>query len=262
MIHSSSKDPIYIKKIYLKIWTLRSEVEQVVKKVNAENKEEIASIKEEYSFKGPLKKESGLQLLDGGAEDQKSAETQDEKSDEINNDMEAQEANGDEEANAQKAEDDNEEIDSDSDTPSSLPIDNGPKQIIQRGSQYIEEHNIHHGVCVLSEVTMDTFSFFTSKNLLEGQSIVIEFQVPKKFVVNAEVRYCRPFNIKSRIISENRMKCRVTASFSFLKEGERTLLRQFIQSIEPHIPETIEIPKAQTASDDSDDFDDLDGLDF
>jgi hypothetical protein len=256
LIHGSSKDPIFVKKIYLKIWTLRSEVEQVVKRVDGQSKEEIESIKNEYSFKGPLIRESGLTLIEGGdaveSEDKTEGEAEGEAEETMSADSDATGEQSDDDVKVETAEDNATEASAE---------EAQPKQVIQRGSQYIEDHNIHHGVCVLSEVTMDSFYFFTSKNLLEGQSIVIEFQVPKRFVVNAEVHYCRPFNIKSRIISENRLKCRVAANFSFLKEGERTLLRQFIQSIEPVIPEVIEPPKAQAESE-GDDFDDLDGLDF
>ncbi len=249
MIHGSSKDPIYVKKIYLKIWTLRSEVEQVVKRAKQQSPEEVESIKKEYAYKGPLKQESGLTLIDGGSEP-----SEEDSAAEI-------EAAVDENDEGQEAEAKDQSSAGEEEETAAEEQSAGPTQVIQRGSQHIEDHNIHHGVCVLSEINMDTFYFFTSKNLLEGQSIVIEFQVPKKFVVNAEVHYCRPFNIKSRVISENRLKCRVAANFSFLKEGERTLLRHFIQSIEPQIPEAIEIPKAQSKSE-GDEFDDLEGLDF
>ena len=236
MILGSSKDPVYVKKVYLKIWTLRSEIEEVINSSESKSAEDVEKLKKEYSYKGPLKSESGLKLIEGGAEEStESAESED---------------------LAAKSSDDEEES-----TEADLPdAKSEPIQIIQRGSRSIPEHHIHNGVCVLSELTMDTLFFFTSKKFLEGQSIVIEFQVPKKFVVNLEVQYCRPFNIKSRIISENKLSCRVAAKFTFLKAGERTLLRKFIESIEPEIPEVTEVPTQAKEEDEG--FDGLDGLDF
>jgi hypothetical protein len=242
LIHGNSKDPVLVKKVYLKIWTLRSEVEQIIKKANAKTPEEIEAIKNEYAFKKPVQEESGFKLIQGG-DDPESTEPQEEQ--------EQVEA-------AETSEQDSEDTEGAGEETQEEVV---KTQVIQRGSHHLEDHQVHNGVCVLAEIAMDNFYFFTSKKFLEGQSIVIEFQVPKRFVLNAEVQYCRPFNIKSRVISENKLQCRASAKFTFLKEGERTLLRRFIQSIEPEIPEIVEVPKAKS-DDDGDGFDDLDGLDF
>lgn len=248
MIHGSSKDPVYVKKVYLKIWTLRSEIEQVIKNSEASSPESIESIKKEYSYKGPLQQDAGLTLIEGGVDGASEEEATDPTAEETDTeDVEA----------AAESEESPEETDS----PEGTGEEGESTQVVQRGSHHLEPHQIHNGVCVLGEMSMDTFYFFTSKKFLEGQSIVIEFQVPKRFVMNAEVQYCRPFNIKSRVISENKLSCRAAATFTFLKEGERTLLRNFIKSIEPEIPIVVEAPK-KSKDDDDGDFDELDGLDF
>lgn len=237
MIHGSSTDPVFIKKIYLKIWSLRDELEAVlIKKTEQKgselSKEEKDSLAEEYRYKGPPLKSPKLALIEGGADA-------------------AEEESSDEET--QENEDNTEEG-------ASLDGDNSEVEIIQRSSKHIPEERLSKGMTVLSEIGMNHLYFFSSKSFLEGQSIVVEFQVPKKFVVNVDVSYCRPFNIKSRIISENKLSYRIAGVFTFLKPGERTLLRQFINSIEPEVKEEVVIKK-QASSDDGDgDFGDLDDL--
>src|SRR5690606_19530112 len=102
-----------------------------------------------------------------------------------------------------------------------------------------------------------------NKQFTVGQSIVVEFMIPKRFSVNVDVAYCRAFNLKSRIISNQNFRYRVAAKFTFLKEGERTLLRQFIQSIEPEIQKQLP-PKVTQGKQEGgdDDFGDLDDLDI
>ncbi|MBY0412705.1 MAG: hypothetical protein K2Q18_01000, partial [Bdellovibrionales bacterium] len=124
----------------------------------------------------------------------------------------------------------------------------------------LSEDKVSKGKTILAEISMDKMLFFSNKAFTEGQSIVIEFCIPKGFIVNADVTYCRPFNIKSRIISQNNYTHRMLVKFNFLKEGERALLRQFIQSIEPDISKIV--TKADSKEDDSggSDFNELDDL--
>ncbi len=286
MIHNNSHDPVLIKRIGLKIWSLRDEVEAVVRRRLQNNPEqteltpeEIQQIKDEYQYRGPIDQRPNLQLLQGGggATEAGSEEGGD------GEDLEAAMAaamGGDapEEADAsaegEGGEDGEEDLEAAmaaamdgapeeaTEGDQGAPAPGGPIKVIQRSSDNIPESKIHRGVTILSEVSMDSLYFFGSKKFLEGQSIVIEFQIPKRFVVNANIVYCRPFNIRSRIISEKKVSYRIVAQFSFLKDGERTLLRQFIRSIEPDVPEA-PAPKAVKEDDGGDDdFDGLDGLDL
>lgn len=296
MIHSNSTDPVLIKRISLKIWSLRDEVETVLQKAlraQPDKKEltpkEIQKIKDEYQYRGPLDQRPNLQLVQGGAseaphegggeeEDLEAAMAAamgggDEASEAGAEGEEAPEAEaageGEEEdleaamaaamgggADSQEAGDDG--------APTGSPASSagGPLKVIQRTSDGIAPEKITRGVTILSEVSMDSLYFFGSQKFLEGQSIVIEFQVPKRFVVNATVAYCRPFNIRSRIISDKKVSYRIVARFSFLKDGERTLLRDFIKSIEPEVPAAPSKPAKVEAEDDGDDFEGLEGLDL
>lgn len=243
MIHGSSTDPVIIKKIYLKVWTLRSEVEAVIQKrvANGEKAEDISlkEIMDEYKYEDVAKTEAKLTALEGGQSEE--AETPE-------GEEPAAETPEGEEASAEdnESEENSEEI-----------------KIIQRGSHNIPEDESFGGMMVLSELGMGHIYFFCEKQFLSGQSIVLEFLVPEKFVINCEVAYCRPYNLKSRIISEKKLPFRVAAAFTFLKEGERTLLRKFIASVEPEV--VIEVPKIKKDSGGGgggDDFDELDDLDL
>ena len=67
---------------------------------------------------------------------------------------------------------------------------------------------------------------------MEGQSIVISFNIPEKFILNAEVTYSQSYSLKNRILSDTTLPYRICAKFSFLRKGERTLLRNFLEKIE------------------------------
>ena len=165
MIHKSSTDPVFIKKIELNIWTLRDEIEAIVgqkvkEKGSPLSAEEIEAIRREYV------QESSPEVAD------------------------------------------------------------------KNQSGLLPKEKIGRGMCVLSEIEIGGLCFFAPQSYIEGQSIVLEFLIPKKFIVNAEVLHCRYFNMKGRIIGKNKLPYRVVVRFTFLKKGERALLRQFVESIQ------------------------------
>ena len=130
---------------------------------------------------------------------------------------------------------------------------------ISLDAPHIAEDKVSKGKTVLSEISMDKMFFFCNKPFTEGQSIVIQFCIPKSFIVNADILYCRPFNLKSRIISQNNYTHRALIRFNFLKEGERALLRHFLQSVEPVVVKQEKKAEAQK-NDDGGDFNELDDL--
>lgn len=279
MIHGNSHDPVLIKRIGLKIWTLRAEVESVVAqtlKAQPEKEklsaEEIQKIKDEYAYRGPVDQRPNLQLIQGGGE---SVEAEGEDLEAamaaaMGGGDEGAEDAPDEPAEAQaEGEEDGEDLEAamaaamgggDEAAPAATP--SGPLKVIQRKSENIPEEKIFRGITILGEISMDVIYFFSSEQFLEGQSIVLEFQIPKRFVVNAQVAYCRVFNNRSRIISDKKVSTRVAAKFTFLKDGERTLLRQFIESIEPEVQEAPTKASSESKAEESDDFDGLDDLGF
>lgn len=223
MIHHNSKDPVFIKKITLNIWKLRSEVEAIVRKKLEQNPElakskDFEELIQEYTMKN--------------------LESQSEESPEGTPDLKVVE-----EGDEPPPDDDDKR-------------ENSNVEVIQRHPD-LSNDLIYKARLMLSEISMFSVYFFCESPLTIGQSIVIDFLVPNRFVLNAEITYCRPFNMKSRIISKNKLSYRIAAEFTFLRNGERTLLRNFLKSIKP------DISSAQSSSEkdeDGDDFDELDDL--
>ncbi|ATH07287.1 hypothetical protein BIY24_04850 [Halobacteriovorax marinus] len=244
MIYNNSTDPVFIKKISLKIWSLKDELKSVIQEKIKNSQDDhltIEELKKEYCTKRdvvdnviPLQSDDDL---DTGEDEMAAA-------------LAAAESEGEASEEESSEEQPSEEAPS---TDSQEEI-----QVIQR-VPLLSDDDISIGRTILAEVGMDRIYFFSSKPFLNGQSIVIEFVIPKRFVVNANIVFCREYNMKSRIISKNRLPYRIGADFSFLKEGERTLLRQFIHSIEPEVQEAPVIEaKPKEDEEDFDEFDDLD----
>lgn len=252
MIHNSSTDPVLIKKISLKIWSLRDEIEaRIHEKIESGSslpEDEILKIREIYTAK--VTAANNVLSLNPEAE-------LDSGEDEMAKAMAA--AEQEELDEAAGASDESVEA---GDNVVSLGIPTPPDQniiSISLDAPLIPEEKMSKGKTVLSEISMEKMFFFCNKPFTEGQSIVIQFCIPKSFIVNADILYCRPFNLKSRIISQNNYTHRALIKFNFLKEGERALLRQFLQSIEPDLSKTekkAETPKEESGSD----FNELDDL--
>lgn len=256
MIHNSSTDPVLIKKISLKIWSLRDEIEaRIQAKVDSGIlvvEEDILNIRETYTPKS-LHIDNVLTLklneeLDNGEDEMARALAEASKEEKTENLVES-----------------NEEVSSTDDNVVAISPDITPetdKNIISISlvAPNIPVDRVSKGKTVLSEISMEKMFFFCNKPFTEGQSIVIQFCIPKSFIVNADILYCRPFNLKSRIISQNNYTHRALIRFNFLKEGERALLRQFLQSIEPDLSKIEKSSEAQKDDSDASDFNELDDL--
>lgn len=253
MIYGASTHPVLIKKIKLRIWHLRDEVEAVVaarikahREAGATDLPSIEDLIEEYRAKElPSKEEKqGLHLVkeESGEEDPSSEEETSEEN-----------ASAEDEARGMVQEQNPEEV--------------KQSAIIYQRRPAISDDKIIHAESVLSEIYIDQISFFSRAPFLSGQSIVLEFLVPKRFIVNADVLFCRSFNWQSRIISEIRHPYRVNARYTFLRPGERTLLREFITAIGPNLDDYTEHIMQKAAENTAgeadegeagDDFDDFD----
>jgi hypothetical protein len=266
MIHNSSSDPVLIKKISLKIWSLRDEIESRIQDqmANAELSPEaleakIVELRNEYTHRSSnsgnvIALKSAEDLSNGTGEDEMAAA------------MAAAEAGdspegGEESTETPKAEG---EASPEADNvvamkPAANTTDSNIISIAI-DTPNLAEDKIFKGKTILSEIAMEKMFFFSNRAFTEGQSIVIQFCIPKSFIVNADVIYCRPFNIKSRIISQNNYTHRMLIRFNFLKEGERALLRQFIQSIEPDVTKSVKKVMTEEAASGDSDFNELDDL--
>lgn len=244
MIHNSSPDPVLIKKISLKIWSLRDEIEARIqeKLADAESLDEqsIMQIREQFTQKKNVNNSNNLLEL-------KPTGDLDSGEDEMARAMaEVSEESSESETKEEIVSEDNQNVVA----LTSIQESNDQNVIsISLDAPNIPDEKIARGKTVLAEINMEKMFFFCNKPFTEGQSIVIQFCIPKSFIVNADILYCRPFNLKSRIISQNNFTHRAIIKFKFLKEGERALLRQFLQSIEP------DLTKAASKSSDKEESD-------
>src|SRR5690606_32821733 len=120
-----------------------------------------------------------------------------------------------------------------------------PSQILNRPfeRQAPDLDKISYGFSLLSDVNMDTILSFTKEKFLNGQSIVVEFLIPKPFRMMAEVTYCHHYAMRSRIISSTRPDYRVQCKFTYELKDERTNLREFLKSISPTTGEKKKLKK-------------------
>lgn len=262
MIHNSSSDPVLIKKISLKIWSLRDEIEsRIQEKLDAGEmvpevlEEKIMELRGEYTPKSVIP-DNVLALK---SSEDLPADDDDEMAKAMAAAMSGEEVDDAQLETANVAPEENNIVAMNGKTITPL-LENA--NIIKIGIEApnLPEDKISKGKTILAEIGMEKMLFFSNKAFTEGQSIVIQFCIPKTFIMNADVIYCRPFNIKSRIISQNNYTHRMLIKFNFLKEGERALLRQFIQSIEPDVTKVIKKAPTEEAESGEGDFNELDDL--
>lgn len=264
MIHNNSTDPVLIKKISLKVWSLRDEIEARIQlKIDTSGgsvaEEDILAIRELYTPKSATP-DNVLSLKPNSELPTDELPTDE---DEMAKAMALEEAGATEENPAEESPDNPDETASENVVQLSggaIPSDEETHIKVSFDAPHIDEGKVAKGKTVLSEISMNKMFFFCNKPFTEGQSIVIQFCIPKSFIVNADILYCRPFNLKSRIISQNNYTHRALIKFNFLKEGERALLRQFLQSIEPEVAKVEKKAAAAKESDSGSDFNDLDDL--
>src|SRR3989339_401838 len=252
MIHGSSSDPVLIKKIAMRIWTLRAEVESIVEERILEKggKDirpiDISDLVKEYSGE--------ILAADQASKTEEAAILEIAPSDDATSDVDNSE---DLMAKAIAGED----VEIPETTAAKVPSDAESAEVVSveknlEESEYLIQRrpnlppqDIAIGKTILSEFYMDKMYFFCGRHFLAGESIVIEFLVPKAFIVNAHVLFSTEYNMKSRIISENKLPYRTGVKFSFLRPGERTLLRHFLTSIGPTVTKKGDDGAAKKGSD-------------
>ena len=251
---NKSNHPVNIKRINIRVWTLRDEIEACIQKrieeQGAENVD-IEDIKAFYSSLTPRNKpydELDQEDFEGtneqpGIQEASDADLPEEPQDEA--------AADDSSEVGEQAKEMANEVMSDPDASASAQPP-GFKRVKPAKEKMIP------GFAFLSEVHMDQILFFGKRPYTNGQSIVIEFLIPKRFTMSAEVSTSIHIDRGSRIISDTKPSHRIQSCFTFLFDGERGELREFLKSVEPAVPPPPKKLKKQDADEgDEDDFDDL-----
>jgi len=234
MIFGNSNHPIEIKKISLRMWKLRDEIEQL--------------IADAYKESDPVQRQAQLDLIEKTYSS-------------LNRPM-AEVISMKEHLDQKIEENPKEEVAAEESLPDEVKIEDQPTkaeetnliQILPPSSQ-LPDDKVSEGVCLLVDITMDSILFFSKDFFIEGQTIVLEFGIPAKFNVVAEVTRSINYNLKSRIISKHRPDYRMAAKLKLIRPGDRALMRKFLASIEPDVPTSA--PKASPKKENND-FDDFD----
>lgn len=108
---------------------------------------------------------------------------------------------------------------------------------------------ISYGFCFLSDINMEHLLTFTKDKYLQGQNVIVEFLIPQNFSMTAQIVYCHHYARTSKIISSTKPDYRVQCKFSYQRSGERDTLRNFLKSIEPMIPTVAKKPKKEAEED-------------
>jgi hypothetical protein len=247
MIYGSSKDQVLVKKINLKVWSLRDEIESVIEQQVQSglihgSQNDLSSIADEYTGKIPL------EVINPSDEQELTSATEEEA-------PQAEEEVESGDKPEENTEEDTGEI-TEEEMAQAMQEDTNPKNIqIRQRAPSIPSEKVSHAKAIMSEIWINRMLFFSSRNFLIGQSVVIEFVVPQPFSLNGTISFCRECNPKSRIISEKKLAYRIAIEFSFLKPGERSILRTFLASIEPDekAPPQVAAPAASDEEEEDDD---------
>lgn len=227
MIYNKSGHPIEVKKIAIRIWTLRDEIEAAIGRRMKEC--EAAGVP---LFIDDIKRFYNLNMQDSLQSNVFQLHPKPGEADGMNSLMESlSEESPTEGENKTLAEAD--EIIAEQ-TMQGLE-NKKPNPILERPyqRQAPDLDKVSYGFTFLSDVNMETLLCFAKNSFLQGQSVVVEFLIPQSFMMTADVTYCNHYALRSRIISSTKPDYRLQCKFSYSIPGERETLRNFLKSVEP-----------------------------
>jgi hypothetical protein len=273
-IFNKSSHPVAIKRIPIRMWTLRAEIEAALEHRIKECEAAgvplyIDDIKEFYGMNiaKPLSGQPQLKLVEASEAsestqmsneniDDMMAALAEEKAPEATPETPPQEAATAEAASAPEA--------ASTETPPSAQADQiiatqSPEEKAQAPhahkfqTPYVRRapnsDQISYGFSMLADINMDWVLAFSKHPFTQGSSIVIEFLIPNPFTMNVEIVLCNRIAMKSRIISETKPDYRVQCRYTFSHPGERSNLRRFLSSVEPDLPNKPPLLTSSSAED-------------
>jgi hypothetical protein len=246
MIYNKSGHPIEVKKISIRLWALRDEIEAAIGRRMKECEAAgvplfIDDIKRFYNMnlQSPLSEQDNVLQLHPKTDEAESMANLMESLNEAEPEAAAAAApaEGDKTEDAAAAESktftEAEQILADQnkqglETKKPNPILDRPYQ-----RQAPDLDKISYGFTLLADINMEGILSFNKEKFLQGQSVVVEFLIPQSFMMMAQVSYCHFYALRSRIISSTKPDYRLQCKFTYSIQGERDTLRKFLKSIEP-----------------------------
>ena len=247
MIYNKSAHPVEVKKIAIRVWSIRDEIETAIGRRMKEC--EAAGVP---LFIDDIKSFYNLNLQ-ASLNEQANVLQLHPKTEEVENMANLMESIS-EEAAPEAA-----PVEAAAPSPEGSPEVSAESQTFNQAEQLMAEQNLQgletkkpnpiivrpyqrqapdldkicYGFTLLSDINMDNILSFTKDKFLQGQSVMVEFLIPQTFMMNATVTYCHNYALRSRIISSTKPDYRLQCMFSYSLPGERDTLRNFLKSIEP-----------------------------
>ena len=266
MIYNKSGHPVEVKKISIRLWSLRDEIEAAIGRRMKECEAAgvplyIEDIKNFYKLNDPTRSDNVVPLNatnDGVTslmeELGEEAQTQEEPREEVKaQEAAANEAPEEAPASPEAGKNLNEAEEIIAEQKLQGLENDKPNPILERPyqRQAPDLDKISYGFVLLSDITMEQMLTFTKEKFLQGQSVTVEFLIPQNFMMTADVTYCHHYAMRSRIISSTKPDYRLQLKFAFAIPGERDTLRNFLKSIEPTLPPEKKKVKKEGSEDDS-----------
>ena len=268
-IFNKSTHPVTVKRIAVRVWALRDEIEAAIDRRIKECEAAgtalyIDDIKEYYGMRTdqPLSEQPQLQLVDGEAAP---TENMDQMMEALASETPAapEEAVPVEAAPIEAAPADGASVEGVS---PDAPVETAQKadEIIATQSPEAaaeapkaphlqrpytrtapNSDKISYGFALLADVNMEWMLTFSKDGFIQGQSVVVEFLIPRPFMLSAEIMMCNNVSMRSRIISESKPDFRLQCRLTYALAGERARLRDFLTSVEPDLPKKMTAVKPQ-----------------
>ncbi|MFP5492613.1 MAG: hypothetical protein ACLGG0_14000 [Bacteriovoracia bacterium] len=268
-IFNKSTHPVTVKRIAVRVWALRDEIEAAIDRRIKECEAAgtalyIDDIKEYYGMRTdqPLSEQPQLQLVDGEAAP---TENMDQMMEALASETPAapEEAPPVEAAPIEAAPADGASVEGVS---PDAPVETAQKadEIIATQSPEAaaeapkaphlqrpytrtapNSDKISYGFALLADVNMEWMLTFSKQGFIPGQSVVVEFLIPRPFMLSAEIMMCNNVSMRSRIISESKPDFRLQCRLTYALAGERARLRDFLTSVEPDLPKKMTAVKPQ-----------------
>lgn len=117
---------------------------------------------------------------------------------------------------------------------------------------------IANGEMILSDVNMKTILIFSESPYTPGQNIGLKFNLPKSFILTAQVENSLFQGRNSKVIGPDKYHYRLQCKFEFKYGSDLENLRTFLKSIEPDVvPAPTKLTNNESGNSDDDDFDDF-----
>ena len=244
MIYNKSGHPVEVKKISIRLWSLRDEIEAALDRRMKECEAAgvplyIEDIKKFYNLNAEPEPDNVIALKPKENEDGMASLMES-----IGDEVKAESAEGENKALNEAEEIIAEQTLQGLETKKPNPILERPYQ-----RQAPDLDKVSYGFILLSDINMEHMLSFTKDKFLQGQSVTVEFLIPQNFMMTADVTYCHHYARTSRIISSSKPDYRLQCRFAFAIPGERDNLRSFLKSIEPTLPNEKKKPKKDSEDD-------------